>query len=112
MQIIINVVTKQGENCIRMNKKPSKFILNISRTRLKKYVGKVTGNPILLHLIILGKSTDSSCDLCGENMETANYFLYNWPALITARKNNLGGYNIRYNLIRSLQPSHHELRVT
>jgi len=95
---------RQAKNCIKIDKKTSKFLLNVSRTRLKKYVGTVTGHfGFNNHLTTIGKRTDPSCE-CGEHRETAEHFLCYCPAFITARRKHLGGYTIRYNLIRSLQP--------
>ena len=96
---------RQAKNCIRIDKKTSKFLLNISRTRLKKYVGTTTGHfGFNKHLTTLGKRLDSSCDQCGEHLETAEHFLCNCSPFIMARRKHLGSYTINYNLIRTLQP--------
>lgn len=96
---------RQAKNCIRINKKISKYIINLSRTRLKKLTGVLTGHfEFNKHLTTIGKRTDPSCDLCGEHIDTAEHFLCNCPAFIYARRKHLGGYTIRYNLIKSLQP--------
>jgi len=90
---------------LKWGKYSSKFLLNISRTRLKKYAGIVTGHfGFNKHLTTIRKRTDPSCDLCGEHMETAEHFFCNCPAFITARRKHLGCYFIRYNLIKSLNP--------
>lgn len=96
---------RQAKNCIRINRKHSKFLINISRTRLKTYTGVMTGHfGFNKHLTTIGRRSDPGCDLCGEHMETAEHFLCNCPAFITNRRKHLGGYIIRYNLIRNLQP--------
>ena len=96
---------RQAKSCICINKKDSKYLINVSRTRLKTYIGVVTGHFYFKkHLATIGLSTDTSCDLCDDHMDTAEHFLCNCPAFITNRRKHLGGYIIRYNLIRSLQP--------
>jgi ribonuclease HI len=96
---------RQAKNCIRIDKKSSKYLINLSRTRLKIYIGVTTGHfGFNKHLTTIGKRTDPGCELCGEHMDTAEHFLCNCPAFITNRRKHLGGYTIRYSLIRSLQP--------
>ena len=95
---------RQAKECVRISKKESKYLINVSRTRLKTYIGVVTGHFYFnKHMATIGRSSDTSCDLCGEHMDTAEHFLCNCPAFITSRRKHLGGYIIRYNLIRSLQ---------
>lgn len=96
---------RQAKNCISINRKTSKYLINISRTRLKIYTGVITGHyGFNKHLTTIGLRTDPSCDLCGELIDSAEHFLCNCPAFITNRRKHLGGYIIRYNLIKYLQP--------
>src|ERR1700744_1829647 len=96
---------RQAKNCIRINNKNSKYLINLSRTRLKTYIGVTTGHyGFNKHLTTIGKRTDPSCDLCGDHMDTAEHFLCYCPAFILKRRRHLGNYTIRYDLIRSLQP--------
>lgn len=96
---------RQAKNCIRIDKKSSKFLINISRTRLKTYTGVTTGHfGFNKHLTTLGKRTDSSCELCGDQQDTAEHFLCYCPAFIINRRKHLGEYIIGYNLIKTLKP--------
>lgn len=96
---------RQAKNCIRINKKHSKYLINLSRTRLKIYTGVVTGHfGFNNHLTTIGKRSDSGCDLCGHHTDTAEHYLCDCPAFITNRRKFLGGFIIKYNLIKYLQP--------
>ena len=96
---------RQAKNCIRINKKHSKYLINLSRTRLKTYIGVMTGHyGFNKHLVNIGKRLDPGCDLCGNHTDTAEHFLCNCPAFISLRRKHLGGYIIRPDLIRSLLP--------
>ena len=98
---------RQAKSCIKINKKHSKYLINLSRTRLKIFTGVVTGHfGFNKHLTTIGKRTDPSCDLCGEHMDTAEHYLCNCPAFITKRRKFLGGFTINYSLIKFLHPQH------
>lgn len=96
-----SIGNRQAKNCIHINRKNSKFLLNISRTRLKTYTGVVTGHyDFNKYLMTIGKRSDPGCELCGDHTDTAEHFLCNCPAFVTKRRKHLG----RYNLIKSLYP--------
>lgn len=97
---------RQSKNCIRISKKNAKFLLNVSRTRLKIYTGIMTGHyGFNKHLTLIRKRADPSCDFCDFHSDTAEHFLCNCPAFINSRRKHLGGYIIKYDQIRSLQPN-------
>lgn len=96
---------RQAKNCISINGKNSKYLINLSRTRLKIYTGVVTGHyGFNKHLTTIGKRTDPSCDLCGYHTDTAEHYLCYCPAFITKRRRFLGGYTVKYSLIKNLHP--------
>ncbi len=96
---------RQARNCIRISKRNAKFLLNVSRTRLKVYTGVITGHfGFNRHLATIRKREDPSCDLCGFHSDTAEHFLCNCPAFIKSRQRHLGNYIVKYEQIRSLQP--------
>lgn len=78
---------RQARNCIRISAKNSTFLKNISRTRLKKYVGVTTGHyGFNKHLTTIGKRSDPGCDLCGFHTDSAEHFMCNCPAFINKRR--------------------------
>lgn len=96
---------RQAKNCISIRMKNSKYLINLSRTRLKIYTGVVTGHfDFNKHLTNIGKRTDPGCDLCGYHTDTAEHYLCYCPAFITKRRKFLGGYTVKYNLIKHLHP--------
>ena len=96
---------RQAKQGLCINAKKSKYLINVSRTRLKTYTGIITGHfGFNKHLTTIGKRTDPSCDLCGHETETAEHFLCRCPAFICNRRKYLGNYIIRYNQIKNLHP--------
>lgn len=62
---------RRTKNYIRINEKNFKYLINVSRARLKKFVGVVTGHlGFNRHLTIIGKQMDPSCELCGSMKTT------------------------------------------
>lgn len=96
---------RQAKNCIKINNSNTKFLLNVSRTRLKTFTGVTTGHyGFNKHLTTIGKRSDPSCDLCGHHTDSAEHYLCECPAFITKRMKHLGGYTIKYNVLKHLQP--------
>lgn len=96
---------RQAKNCIRINKKNSKFLINLSRTRLKIYTGVMTGHyGFNKHLTTIGKRNDPSCELCGFHTDTAEHYLCHCPAYCTGRRKHLGSFTVRYHQIKYLHP--------
>jgi len=96
---------RQAKNCIRINNKYSKYLINLSRTRLKIFTGVMTGHFYFnKHLTTIGRYSHTGCDYCGHHTDTAEHFLCNCPAFITKRRRFLGNYTIKYSLIKNLHP--------
>ncbi len=96
---------KQSKNNILLRSNHSKFLINLSRTRLKVYVGVMTGHfDFNKHLTIIGKRHDPGCDLCGEHMDSADHYLCHCPAFITTRYKCLGNFILKPGLIKTLHP--------
>lgn len=96
---------KQSKNNVSLRKNHSKFLLNLSRTRLKVYVGVMTGHfDFNKHLTNIGKRSDPGCDLCGAHIDSADHYLCQCPALIQFRFRCLGNYVLRIGTIKALHP--------
>ncbi|XP_037045755.1 uncharacterized protein LOC119081116 [Bradysia coprophila] len=96
---------RQAKECIRINNNNTKYLVNVSRTRLKLYTGVVTGHyGFNTHLTNIGLRTDPSCDQCGHHSDTAEHFLCDCPAYIMNRCKHFGGYIIKYQAIKHMQP--------
>lgn len=96
---------RQSKNNISLNKNHSKYLINLSRTRLKVYTGVVTGHfDYNYHLSNIGKRLYPDCDLCGEHTDSAEHYLCKCPAFISSRNRCLGGYLLNHSSIRSLHP--------
>ncbi len=84
---------RQAKNNITMRKKHSKYLINISRIRLKIYTGVMTGHfDFNKHLTNIGKKQDPGCDLCGEHIDSADHYLCQCPAYISSRYKFLGNF--------------------
>ncbi len=96
---------RQAKNNISLNKKHSKFLINISRIRLKVYAGVMTGHfDFNKHLTNLGKRQDPGCDLCGGSIDSADHYLCRCPAFISSRYKCLGNYVLKCGTIKTLHP--------
>lgn len=82
---------RQAKCCFRLRKKNSKFLLNVSRTRLGSFTGVMTVGHFGLnkHLATIGRIFDLGCVLCGGRMKSVDHgFIPNGQ--------QLGGYTINY----------------
>lgn len=96
---------RQAKNCIRLNKKLSKYLINLSRTRLKLYTGVMTGHfDFNYYLNSIGKRSDPACEFCSARIDSAEHYLCNCPAFILSRYRCLGRHTLSYELIKSLHP--------
>lgn len=96
---------KDSKNNITLNKKYSKYLINLSRTRLKVYTGIMTGHfELNKHLATIGKRDNPGCDLCGEHIESAEHYLCHCPAFISSRFKCFGRHITNYNSIKTLHP--------
>lgn len=96
---------RQSKNCIKICKKKAKYLINISRTRLKIYTGVMTEHyGFNKQLVTIGKRTNPSCELCDYHTDSAEHYLCNCPAFIHSRRKFLGNYIINYKIISHFQP--------
>lgn len=96
---------RQAKNNITLHKKHSKFLINISRIRLKVFTGVMTGHfDFNKHLTNIGKRQDTGCDLCGERIDSADHYLCLCPAFISSRYKCLGNYVLKHGTIKNLHP--------
>lgn len=96
---------KQAKNNVSLYKRHSKFLINISRIRLKVYVGVMTGHfEFNKHLMNIGKRQDPGCDLCGERVDSSDHYLCLCPAFISSRFKCLGNYVLKCGTIKTLHP--------
>src|SRR6202000_1083490 len=97
----------QAKNNIALNMKHSKFLINISRTRLKVYTGVMTGHfDFNKHLKNIGKRQDSGCESCGDLIDSADLYLCLCPAFITSRYKCLGNFVLKLGTIKTLHPKY------
>lgn len=76
-----------------------------SRARLKIYTATMTDRfDFNSYLTKIGNRQDAECDLCGENIDSADHFLCQCPAVIYTRYKYLGNYSFNYGSISSLHP--------
>ena len=96
---------KQSKNNVSLRKNHSKFLLNLSRIRLKVYVGVMTGHfDFNKHLTNIGKRSDPGCDVCGAHIDSADHYLCQCPAFIQSRYRCLGNFVLKVGTIKSLHP--------
>ena len=96
---------RQAKNNIRLSKKNAKFLLNVSRTRLKTYIGVMTGHfGFNNHLVNIGKRQDPGCELCGHHTDSAEHYLCHCPAFISSRLKCLGRHIMHSKAIVTLNP--------
>lgn len=73
--------------------KNTKFLLSLSREKLRGLVGILTGhNSLNYHLNKIGIANDSTCRGCGLEPETARHFVCTCPALKNLRTRHLGDF--------------------
>jgi len=73
--------------------KNTKFLLSLSREKLRWLVGILTGhNSLRYHLNKMGIVYDSTCRGCGLEPETARHFVCTCPALKSLRTKHLGDF--------------------
>ena len=73
--------------------KTTKFLLSLSREKLRGLVGILTGhNSLNYHLSKMGIINDSTCRGCGLEPETARHFICTCPALKNLRTKHLGDF--------------------
>ena len=73
------------------NAKNTKFLLSLSRTKLRVLIGVLTGHVSLnYHLHKIGIVDDPICRGCGFEPETARHFVCTCPALRNLRMRHLG----------------------
>lgn len=96
---------KQSKKNVPLRKNHSKFLINLSRTRLKVYTGVMTGHfDFNKHLANIGKRQDSGCDYCGERIDSSDHFLCHCPAFISSRHKCLGNFILKSGTIKTLHP--------
>ena len=83
------------EFLVGCNLKTTKFLLSLSRARLRTLAGVLTGHTCLnYHLNKIGMISDSTCGGCGLEPETARHFICTCPALRTLRTKYLGDFYV------------------
>lgn len=92
--------------CILQRSNLSKFLIKLSRTRLKVYVGVMTGHfDFNKHLTNIGKRHDPGCDLCGKHIDSADHYHCQCPAFISTRCKCLDNFILKPGIIKTLRPS-------
>ncbi|XP_063907955.1 uncharacterized protein LOC135126085 isoform X1 [Zophobas morio] len=88
------------------DRKLTKFYLSLSRDKLRKLVGFLTGHyQFNKHLHTIGVVTDPICRGCNEEEETAEHILRECPALASYRESILGDIWPSMANIREFPPS-------
>ena len=80
------------EGCVL---KTTKFLLSLSRAKIRMLTGVLTGHTHLnYHLNKIGVISDPTCRGCGFKPETARHFICTCPALKNLRTKHLGDFYI------------------
>jgi len=83
------------EFLVGCNAKNTKFLLSLSREKLRWLVGILTGhNSLRYHLSKMSIVSDPTCRGCGLEPETARHFICTCPALKRLRTKHLGDFYV------------------
>jgi ribonuclease HI len=89
----ITTCRQSKEFLVGCNTKNTKFLLSLSRVKLRGLVGVLTGHTNLnYHLHKIGILSDATCRGCSLEPETARHFVCTCPALKNLRTRHLGDF--------------------